>query len=191
MKKNSLINQKFSRLTVVAESDPINHRTAWLCVCDCGNTKIIKSEHLIDGTTKSCGCLNIEKRTARAKHMYSANIKYHPSKTSARRVWRTRYNNGISFEDFFELSQKPCYYCGSLPNNMQNVAKEDKKSSQYAKDNGDFIYNGLDRVDNAKPHIIDNCVPCCKWCNFAKRERSVEEFKIWIKRLYENIFVNN
>lgn len=31
--------------------------TQWLCKCDCGNEKIISRECLINGDTKSCGCL--------------------------------------------------------------------------------------------------------------------------------------
>ena len=50
---------------------------------------------------------------------------------------------------------------------------------------GDFVYNGLDRVDNEKGYTIDNVVPCCKHCNYAKRNRSVEEFIDWIAQVYE------
>ena len=52
------------------------------------------------------------------------------------------------------------------------------------KQNGDFIYNGLDRIDNSKNHSKENCVACCKYCNYAKRERSFSEFKEWINRVY-------
>jgi hypothetical protein len=186
MKFQDLTGQVFNRLTVVSKVET-KGRTAWLCQCECGITKIIKAESLKDGSTKSCGCLNKEKRIARAGNMYAGCVKYHPSETSARRVWRKRYNDGISFEDFLRISQMNCYYCEAAPNNEQNAAMEDKKSSQFAKDNGTFIYNGLDRTDSSKLHTIDNVVPCCKWCNYAKRERSVEEFEIWIEQIYKGL----
>ena len=66
MKKEILLGQKFNRLLVIAESKPINKRAAWLCQCDCGVNKIVKSEELKNGDTKSCGCLNKEKRIERA-----------------------------------------------------------------------------------------------------------------------------
>ena len=36
--------------------------------------------------------------------------------------------------------------------------------------------------------MIDNCVPCCKICNIAKRNMTLEEFDEWIKRLYNHRF---
>lgn len=191
MRKLNLIGQKFNKLLVISEAEPVGKRkrSAWLCQCDCGILKVIMGDNLKRGETKSCGCWNDEQRSARAEQMYSANIKYHPSETTARRIWRTSYNDGIPFEDFFELSQQNCHYCGSNPNNIQNAAKDDKKSSQYARTNGNFTYNGLDRIDNSLPHSKENCVPCCKWCNYAKRERSTEEFKSWVKQLYDNLFL--
>lgn len=189
MKKENLLGQKFERLLVIAESEPVgkNKRVAWLCQCDCGTQKIVKSEELKSGNTKSCGCLNDEKRKERAVNMYSVNIKYTPQETSARSVWKKRYNDGISFEDFYKLSQLNCYYCNAKPNNLHNAPLDDPKSSQFAKEKGNFIYNGLDRIDNLKSHSIDNVVTCCKYCNYAKRERSQEEFLKWVEDVYENI----
>jgi hypothetical protein len=189
MKKENLIGQKFTRLLVVAEAEPVGvrKRAAWLCQCDCGNTKIVKAEELKGGDTKSCGCLNDEKRKERVHLLYSPNIKYHPREATARRIWKNRYGDGISFEDFFRLSQMNCYYCGARPNNVQNSAKQDTKSSEYAKENGDFTYNGLDRVNSTLPHTIDNVVPCCKWCNFSKRERSAKDFDDWLERAYQTL----
>jgi hypothetical protein len=187
--KHNLLGQKFARLLVIAEAEPVGvrQRTAWLCQCDCGIQKIIKTEELKNGDTKSCGCLNDEKRKERAQKMYSVNIKYHPRETTARRVWRNRYYDGISFEDFFRLSQLNCYYCGTAPNNIQNSSASDLKASQFAKENGDFIYNGLDRLNSSLPHTIDNVVPSCKWCNLAKRERSLQDFEDWIKQVYQKL----
>ncbi len=184
----SILNLKgkvYHRLTVLEKAPNIKNKTAWKCLCECGTIKIIKTENLRDGSTKSCGCLNIEK--SKEKKPYLACIKYHPQITSARRVWKDRYNDGIDFEDFYRISQQNCFYCGVKPGNVQNTAKSDIKSSLYAKENGDFKYNGLDRVDSKLPHLITNVVPCCKWCNFSKRERDFAEFKNWIFELYQNI----
>lgn len=66
--KISLIGHKFNRLFVVAES---NKRAAsgavmWKCVCDCGTTKIVDSNSLRGGRTRSCGCFNKEQAAARS-----------------------------------------------------------------------------------------------------------------------------
>ena len=65
-KAEDLTGQKFGRLTVLERAPNIVYNsgksvTAWLCQCDCGNTKIIASKHLKNkNSTKSCGCLAIE-----------------------------------------------------------------------------------------------------------------------------------
>ena len=188
MKKENLLGQKFERLLVIAEAEPVGtrRRAAWLCQCDCGNQKIVKADELKSGDTKSCGCLNKELNVERGRKMGVSNVQFHPSETTARRVWKKGYSDGdISFDDFFRLSQMDCHYCGAAPNNTQNAAMEDKKSSQFAKDNGNFVYNGLDRIDSSLPHTLDNIVSCCKWCNFAKRERTVAEFEAWLELAYQ------
>ena len=59
MLKN-LIGYKFGKLTVKDRvgSDSDGH-ALWLCLCDCGNEKVVTAQHLINGTTRSCGCLNV------------------------------------------------------------------------------------------------------------------------------------
>lgn len=181
MKKLNLIGKKYNRLTVIEEASPINGRSAWKCQCDCGNIKTIKTEELRSGGTQSCGCWNKEQRSLRVENMYSKCKKYMPTEASARYIWNKRYGE-ISFEDFYRISQNNCYYCNEAPSNSQNVAT--KNSSNDMKENGNFIYNGLDRLDNSKPHSKENCVACCKYCNYAKRERTVEEFKAWLIKAY-------
>ena len=194
MKKLDLTGQKYGRLTVISEIIGKKCST-WKCQCECGNITNVSLSHLRDGHTRSCGCFNLEKMSERAPNLYASCKKYHPSETSARRVWQGRYceeNDTISFEDFYQLSQQNCFYCGVEPNNKQNSAIRDKNASQCAKDNGDFIYNGLDRIDNLiREHTVENCVPCCKFCNFAKRDRSIEDFKQWIIRVYNHLILTN
>jgi len=58
-KKENLIGQKFGRLTVIEEY-PFKERTAWKCLCDCGNTTIATSTSLKSGHVTSCGCYKAE-----------------------------------------------------------------------------------------------------------------------------------
>lgn len=53
--------QKFYRLEVVKFEGVVEHNAMWKCVCDCGNTVVVKGSHLRDKNTKSCGCYMIEK----------------------------------------------------------------------------------------------------------------------------------
>lgn len=55
-----LTGQKFGRLTVI-KRDFSKKRTAWLCKCECGKEKVVISNDLRSGKTKSCGCLQKER----------------------------------------------------------------------------------------------------------------------------------
>lgn len=56
-----LTGKKFGRLNVISRAkNNKDGRTMWLCVCDCGNERIISGKSLRNGHTKSCGCLNKE-----------------------------------------------------------------------------------------------------------------------------------
>lgn len=67
----------------------------------------------------------------------------------------------ITFENFLDITAKPCYYC-----------------------NRD-LQVGVDRIDNTEGYILENCRPCCKHCNHAKRDMTEEQFYDLIRRIYE------
>ena len=56
--KKELKRKRFGKLLAL-EKFGKNERggTLWKCMCDCGNTSIVKAYNLIVGNTKSCGCL--------------------------------------------------------------------------------------------------------------------------------------
>ena len=60
MKKQNLLGKKFGRLTVISEAKPIKEgkllKTAWNCVCECGNIILAKTYNLNRGGVLSCGC---------------------------------------------------------------------------------------------------------------------------------------
>lgn len=64
-----LTGMRFGRLTVVEYAGRVRRGSQkkyahlWLCACDCGGTKIAKTEALKYGGTKSCGCLRAEHNT--------------------------------------------------------------------------------------------------------------------------------
>lgn len=89
----------------------------------------------------------------------------------------------LTVEEYYSISQQNCFYCDNPRLNCFNRAKTDKKASQKAKDNGNYIYNGIDRIDRTFPHNKDNVVPCCHWCNFAKSKLTLEQFYAWIQRI--------
>lgn len=57
-RKVDLAGQRYGKLTVLAPAENIGSRTAWLCRCDCGAETVVKTYHLRNGHTKTCGCQN-------------------------------------------------------------------------------------------------------------------------------------
>jgi hypothetical protein len=53
----NITGQVFNKLTIVSFSHVQNNKYYWLCKCECGNNKIVRSDSLKDGSVKSCGCL--------------------------------------------------------------------------------------------------------------------------------------
>lgn len=61
IRKKNLTGQTFGKLTAL-EPYPTERgeRSKWLCVCECGNTAVVETSRLLNGNTRSCGCLHKE-----------------------------------------------------------------------------------------------------------------------------------
>jgi len=73
----------------------------------------------------------------------------------------------ISQEEFNTLVKEPCHYC--------NIIQERG-------------FNGIDRLDSNAGYVMDNCVSCCKTCNFMKCSLSADVF---LKRIEHILTYNN
>ena len=63
----NIADQRFGRLIVLRKAPSNKWRAPlWHCQCDCGETAIIDGRSMLDGRTKSCGCLNRELSSKRA-----------------------------------------------------------------------------------------------------------------------------
>jgi 5-methylcytosine-specific restriction endonuclease McrA len=180
--------QVYNRLTVVnyAGKGKQGH-LLYNCLCECGRYKIVTGSSLIRDENQSCGCLksenthrlgksrigksNLTKGEAGLNHLYSQ-YKHGAKKRNLEFT--------LSKECIKEISSKNCYYCGVSPKQKMN-----RESSH-----GEYLYNGIDRLDNKKGYNIENCVPCCKQCNLAKNVMSYTEFINWVKVVFETSFYN-
>lgn len=55
-----LTGQKFGRLNVIEFLEADNNTKHYICLCDCGNEVLVRSNNLRRGISKSCGCLKLE-----------------------------------------------------------------------------------------------------------------------------------
>lgn len=76
--KDDLLNKIFGRLKVISDLPLNKHgKRQWLCLCECGNKKIIPAKVLKSGESNSCGCYNREINSNRYIHRKSNSKEYH------------------------------------------------------------------------------------------------------------------
>lgn len=179
--------QKFGRLTVLSLVPLCSLKTRrrvvfWLCACDCGNLCTTSAVNLKNGHTKSCGCLKKEVMFKRNSLPYGMACFKYKINTYKKRAKKSNIPFNLSNDDFLELSQGDCHYCGIKP-----TARNRKIYETF---NGQFLYNGIDRINNDLGYTVENCVPCCSMCNRAKYTHTYQEFLEYLDRLVEYRVVN-
>ncbi|MBK8736547.1 MAG: hypothetical protein IPL98_11880 [Saprospiraceae bacterium] len=140
------------------------------------NQLVVMGSSLVSGNTKSCGCLAKEVKA-------NKRISNNHSEVTAIILGYKRHaeNRGfkwlLSREVVLRIIDKPCFYCLSEPNNI--------KKTKNSIGNG-LVYSGIDRIDSLQDYTIDNTVPCCKLCNYAKSNLTLIEFQEWAIKLGKN-----
>lgn len=183
-----LAGKKFARLMVIKFSGyDANRSRMWLCQCECGNEATLRTCDLTCDNTRSCGCLGREVKSALKPHRRRNGPLYIGFGINARnrlignydlRCRRQEIVWALTIEQAEVLFKGNCHYCGAKPSQV---------SRPRAAFTGEYIYNGIDRVDNSRGYESDNVVSCCKNCNRAKRDMAYEDFIAWAERLYTHL----
>lgn len=186
-KHEDLTGKKFGRWTALEFESRISKRgiivSYWKCLCECGTIKTVETGHLKNGKSinRSCGCW--KKKADRIRGLKMAAIG--TARFAARRhlqvkegtAFRTAYAHyrraalkrgykwELTEEQFREVTSSPCAYTGQLP-----------AKSFIAKSGEVYMYNGIDRKDNTKGYIMENCLPCCAEVNRMKMKIPYDRF---------------
>ena len=141
----NLTNKRFGRLTVIKRNGSRNGNALWECLCDCGNTVLVKSNNLTSGNSKSCGCLERENRIKRMQtHCLT--------KTRIYRIWenmKKRCSNP-NMREYKHYGGKGVVVCDEW--------KEDFLSFyEWAMANGYDDNFTIDRIDNDGNYEPRNC----------------------------------
>ncbi len=169
----NLIGKIFGRLKVLERAENDKHGKArWLCLCGCGNQKIICSNNLIRGDTKSCGCLHkeiITKHGMKNTRMYriyhdmlsrcnNPNHKYYKNWGGRKIIVCNRWNpiEGGSFENFLE-DMKECSlgYSIDRTNNNLGYYKENCRWATSKEQNRNTRRNLVITFNNKTKLLID------------------------------------
>lgn len=166
----TLVGQKFGRLLCLERiRDQKKQTTYYKCICDCGAEITTSHANLKSGGSVSCGCKQKEDLIKRSKkesgYAVLTNIlnSYRQNAKVANREFL------LSREEFEKLILSPCKYCG------------DTQSITTTGVNGELKHNGIDRVNSSIGYTVENSVACCSTCNYAKSDRSLEDFYSWMK----------
>ena len=161
------------------------HQILYSFDCDCGTKDHIAIGAVVkSGKTKSCGCMlresrlrnisKLKKKTVTLEHRALSNI-FNQYRTTAR-------NRGLIFEldweSMREIILQPCFYCNESKVNSYKIRGRESE--------GEFLYNGIDRVDNLKGYTKENSVPCCRMCNFMKRDFNQDDFLAQVIKITAN-----
>lgn len=151
MPKYDLIGKRFGRLLVLSRCPDTNRGVKWICNCDCGaHTHPIRTDLLMSGKTRSCGCI--------FKEMVSKRSTIH-GKTNTRLygVWRTMkarcYNRNVA--KYRDYGGRGITVCDEWRHSFQ--AFYDWAMSNGYNETAPCGQCTIDRVDVNGNYCPDNC----------------------------------
>lgn len=154
-----LTGQKFGLLTVIGLKDTDTRKTYWICQCDCGNVKEVRSDSLISGAIKSCGCL----KKKQDKINLTKNHKHKMSGTRIYREWQSMKGRCYNQNDprYDGWGGRGITVCEEWKNSFE-------KFFEWAMNNGYRNDLTLDRIDNDGNYEPKNC----RWATQKEQSRN-------------------
>jgi hypothetical protein len=167
-----LTNKRFGKLKVISLNEERTNKenralAYWNCLCDCGNTSVVRSSALISGRSQSCGCNHhkLGKNNSNFTGFEEIGGRYwnNLKKTS---ILTRKLAFDIIIQDAWALFLKQNRCCALTGMELQFQSK-DSVADRTA---------SLDRIDSSKGYIEGNVQWVHKDINYIKNDYSQNYF---------------
>lgn len=169
------IGKTFGRLTVVGKVKDEKYNNTWEFKCKCGTIKRLSLSTVMNGDTKSCGCLKAEaiKKAHWTGYEEISGRYWSATKENAENRRNIVFNLDIKYAwDIFLKQDRKCAISG-LP-------------LSFNKNNKDTYMTSLDRINPNLGYIFNNVQWVVLEINYMKRSMADVEFISLCKIIYDN-----
>lgn len=141
-KTKDLTGVRFGKLTVVSLEKRVNNKTYWKCICDCGGSRIVRSDHLNNGDVTDCGCYRRHISHWNKHGMYNSRLY---------RIW------SLMKERCYNEKRSEYKRYGGRGIKVCDEWFDSSTFIKWALDNGYDDELTLDRIDNNGNYCPQNC----------------------------------